>query len=61
MRRALDKKEEPYAMLATEDHEGGGAPVNSEQGKASNAAYPELGYSNGVVDKVREVMVELWA
>jgi hypothetical protein len=48
-------------VLATEDHEGGGAPVNSERGKADNATYPELGYSNIVVDEVREVTAELWA
>jgi hypothetical protein len=48
-------------MLAMEDHEGGGAPVNSEQGKADNATYLELDCSNGVVDEVREVTAELWA
>jgi hypothetical protein len=48
-------------VLATKDHEGDGALVNSEQGKADNATYPELGCSNGVVDEVREVTAELWA
>jgi hypothetical protein len=47
-------------MLAMEDHEGVSAPVNSEQGKVGNAAYPELGCSNGVVDEVCEVVAELW-
>jgi hypothetical protein len=40
MRRGPDKKEEPYAVLAMEDHEGGGALVNFERGKAGNDAYP---------------------
>jgi hypothetical protein len=53
--------EECCAVLATEDHEGGGAPVNSERGKIGNAAYPELGCSDRLVDKVREVVAELWA
>jgi hypothetical protein len=53
--------EECSAVLAMEDHEGGGAPVNSEQGKIGNAAYPELGCSDGVVNEVREVVAELWA
>jgi hypothetical protein len=48
-------------MLAMEDHEGCGAPVNSERGKAYNATYHELGCSNGEVDEVREVTTELWA
>jgi hypothetical protein len=43
-----------------EDSEGSGAPMKSEQGKAGNATYPELVCSNGVVNKVREVVVELW-
>jgi hypothetical protein len=58
-RRGLDEKETCYAVLATEDHGGGGAPVNSERGKVSNAAYPELGCSNGVADEVCEVVAEL--
>jgi hypothetical protein len=53
--------EECSAVLAMEDREGGDAPVNSGRGKISNAAYPELGCSNGVVDEVREVVVELSA
>jgi hypothetical protein len=53
--------EECYAVLAMEDREGGSAPVNSERGKIGNVAYPELGCSNGVVDEVHEVVVELWA
>jgi hypothetical protein len=53
--------EECCAVLATEDREGGGASVNSERGKISNATYPELSCSNGVVDEVHEVMAELWA
>jgi hypothetical protein len=48
-------------MSATEDYEGGSAPVKSERGEVGNATYPELGCSNGVVDEVREVVVELWA
>jgi hypothetical protein len=52
--------EERCAVLATEDSEGGGAPVNSERGKVGNAAYPDLDCSNGVVDEVREVVAELW-
>jgi hypothetical protein len=48
-------------VLAIEDREGGGAPVNSEHGKIGNAAYPELGCSKGVVDEVCEVVAELWA
>jgi hypothetical protein len=44
-----------------EDREGGGDPVNSERGKISNAAYPKLGSSNGVVNEVLEVVAELWA
>jgi hypothetical protein len=51
--------EECSVVLATEDSEGGGAPVNSERGKVSNAAYPELGCSNGVADEVCEVVAEL--
>jgi hypothetical protein len=43
------------------DRDGGGAPVKSEQGEVGNAAYLELGCSNGVVDEVHEVMAELWA
>jgi hypothetical protein len=35
--------------------------VNSERGKVSNAAYPELDCFNGVVDEVHEVVAELWA
>jgi hypothetical protein len=61
MRRGPDEKEEPYAVLATEDREGGGASVNTERGNAGNATYPELGCSNVVVDEVCEVMAELWA
>jgi hypothetical protein len=53
--------EECCAVLATEDREGGGDLVNSEQGKIGNAAYPKLGCSNGVVNEVHEVVVELWA
>jgi hypothetical protein len=53
--------EECCAVLATEDHGGGSASVNSEWGKIGNAAYPELGGSKGVVDEVREVVAELWA
>jgi hypothetical protein len=53
--------EECYAVLATENCEGGGAPMNSERGKIGNAAYPELGGSGGVVNKVHEVVAELWA
>jgi hypothetical protein len=59
-RRGPHEKEELYADLAMKDREGGGAPVNSERGKASNAAYPELGCSNWVVDEVCEVVAELW-
>jgi hypothetical protein len=59
-RQGLDKREELYAVLATEDREGSGAAVKSKWGKASNVAYPELGCSNRVVDEVREVVVELW-
>jgi hypothetical protein len=44
-----------------ENCEGGGAPMNSERGKIGNAAYPELGGSGGVVNKVHEVVAELWA
>jgi hypothetical protein len=59
MRRGLDEREELYAVLAMEDREGGGAPVKSEQGKAGNATYRELGCSNRVVDEVRGVVPEL--
>jgi hypothetical protein len=31
------------AVLAMKDSGGGGAPVNSEQGKLANVAYPKLG------------------
>jgi hypothetical protein len=47
-------------MPAMEDHEGNGAPVKSERGEAGNAAYPELDCSNGLVNKVHEVVAELW-
>jgi hypothetical protein len=47
-------------MSAAKDREGGGAPMKSEWGEASNAAYLELICSNGVVDEVREVVAELW-
>jgi hypothetical protein len=60
-RPELDKREERCAVPAMEDREGGGAPVKSERGKVGNATYPELGCSNGVVDEVHEVVVELWA
>jgi hypothetical protein len=53
--------EECYAVLAMENHEGGGASVNSKRGRIGNAAYPELGVFDGVVDEVREVVAELWA
>jgi hypothetical protein len=43
------------------DRDGGGAPVKSEWGEVSNAAYPELGCSNVVVNEVCDVMAELWA
>jgi hypothetical protein len=43
-----------------EDHEGGGTPVSSEQGKVGNAPLPWLSCSKGEVDEVREVVVELW-
>jgi hypothetical protein len=35
--------------------------MNSERGKIGNAAYPKRGCPNGVVDKVHEVVAELWA
>jgi hypothetical protein len=56
-----DEREERSAALATEDREDGGAPVNSERGKAGNAPLPWLGCSKGGVDEVREVVAELWA
>jgi hypothetical protein len=43
-----------------EDREGGIALVKSKRGEAGNAAYPKLGCSNGVVNEVHEVVVELW-
>jgi hypothetical protein len=59
-RRGLDEREKRCVALATEDREGSGAPVKSKRGEAGKAAYPELGYSNGVVDEVRGSMVALW-
>jgi hypothetical protein len=59
-RRGLDEREKRCVVPAMEDSEGSGAPVKSKQGKADNATYPELVCSNRVVDKVREVVVELW-
>jgi hypothetical protein len=53
--------EECYAILATENCEGGSALMNFERGKIGNATYPELGSSDGVVDEVHEVVAELWA
>jgi hypothetical protein len=60
MRQGPNKRKELYAVLAMEDREGSGATVKSKRGKASNAAYPELGCSNRVVNEVREVVAELW-
>jgi hypothetical protein len=34
--------------------------MKSERGGAGNAAYPELGCFNGVVDEVRCSVAELW-
>jgi hypothetical protein len=51
-----DEREERSTALAMEDREGGGAPVSSEWGKASNAPLPWLGCSKGGVDEVREVV-----
>jgi hypothetical protein len=60
VRRGLDEREELYAVLDMEDHEGGGALVKFEWGEVGNVAYTELGCSNGVVDEVRDVVAELW-
>jgi hypothetical protein len=49
------------AGLATENCKSGGAPVTLGGGKTSNVAYPKLGCLKGAVDKVREVVAELWA
>jgi hypothetical protein len=57
--RGLGKYGRDRDEMATVDHEGSGALVKSERGEVSNAAYPELGCSNGVVDEVREVVAEL--
>jgi hypothetical protein len=56
----LDEREEHSTALAMEDHEGGGTPVSSEQGKVGNAPLPWLSCSKGEVDEVREVVAELW-
>jgi hypothetical protein len=40
------------------DRDGGGAPVKSERGEVSNAAYPKLCCSKGVVDEVCELVLE---
>jgi hypothetical protein len=61
MRHGGDEREECCVVPATENREGGGAPVTFERGEVGNAAYPELGCSNGVVDEVCEVVAELWA
>jgi hypothetical protein len=47
-------------VSATEDREGSDALVKFEWGEATNATYPELDCSNGVVNEVREVVAELW-
>jgi hypothetical protein len=61
MKRGWDGMEAYCAVLATEDRGGGGALMNSERGKSANVAYPKLGCPKWVVDKVCEVVAELWA
>jgi hypothetical protein len=56
----LGEREKRYAALATEDYEGDSALVKSEWDGVSNAAYPELGCSNRVVDEVDRELAELW-
>ena len=47
-------------MLATMDCEGGGALVRFGRGRVGNVAHVGLGWLSENVDKVREVLAELW-
>jgi hypothetical protein len=58
MRARLDGGARIHAGHSDPMH--GDALVKSKRGGAGNAAYPELGCFNGVVEKVDGELAELW-
>ena len=60
MSRELGKEERCTDVLATVDRERGGAPVRFGRGRVGNVAHVGLGWLSENVDKVREVLAELW-
>ena len=58
--RELGKEERCSDELATADHERGSAPAIFGRGGVSNVAHLGLGWLSENVDKVREVLAELW-
>ena len=60
MRRELGKEERCSDVLATADHERGGAPVRFGRGRVGNAAHLWLSWLSKNVAKVHEVLAELY-
>jgi hypothetical protein len=55
-----EKEENDRGELATVDHDGGDAPVNSEREQVSNALFPPRNWLKQEVEEVEGSKVELW-
>jgi len=58
--RELGKEERCSDVLATVDHERGGAPVRFGRGRVGNVAHLGLGWLSENIAEVHEVLAELW-
>jgi hypothetical protein len=55
-----EKEENSRGELSTVDHDGGDAPVNSEQKQASNVPLPPRDWLKQEVEEVEGSKAELW-